>query len=135
MGRLTQLMLTMSIGMIIFYVLGILPTDSITGGFFTLITNPTSLLESTSPTSIIGIFLIAMAAIAVVGTTAFANDRSDFAVFAGFMFIIVAWVIDFFKIYGVLASYNPFIAMITLSPFMLYTLFTILEWWRGTDVS
>lgn len=135
MGRLINMLIMMSAILLVFFFVGLVPADSLSSSLIQIILNPVAFFSSTDITTFLGKLGVTLGATLLGGITAYLTDKSDFIIFGFFLGILIQFGADFLKIYNYVYSVNPIIATLIFSPILFIYAWTIIEWWRGTDIN
>lgn len=140
MGRAVPLLIAMSGILLLFYVFGLVEqTGSPTSTLLGLLLNPEQMSLGTVRTIFnlpvnIALTIAGITAAIVVALVA-ARLTGDPAVAVlipvSLYMLSLGW--DFVEVFTVVAEGNRLFAIIIFGPLFLLWLFTMVEWWRGTD--
>ena len=125
MGRMATYVLIISAFMIVFYIGGLIPENSM----INILLNPETLRTN--------LYLQVLTTMGSIGIgTAIVTSlagKNELAALIAFTTLFGSIILEFFSIYTAIASYNKILAFIVISPLCLLLILTVLEWWRGRD--
>lgn len=116
--------------MLLFYFFGLIDGGTV-DTLINLLLDPSSL-----PTSqkIIGLTSLAGGVVLATAAAVTLGFRADIVIFGTIVGTVVfGFIWDFLIVFNTIKDYSPAFAVLLLSPTILMSVFTVLEWWRGVS--
>lgn len=126
-GKFGTLMLTMGGSLVVFHLLGLLPSG-FTSYFLSLFLNPENLQTSDL---VIRISAIISGVVLVFASLRLLGFESDMAMLGSMILILMGFAWDFLIIFQTVASFSLPFAILVVSPLCLMYVIAVVEWWRG----
>lgn len=135
MAKFTNYIFIISGSLLLFYIFGMLPPESLTSQLFSLILNPTNITNSdfTNITITGGLSILTALTLGAGNYFRITNFKADFIVFASVIPILYSYGRDLLLIYNIIANSSQAIAILIFSPLLLVYVLTVIEWWRGIN--
>ena len=123
MAKLANYIFVMTGLVLLFYFFGFLE-NTFTSNIMNIIFNPTNVQFNT-------IIVVTITAMVGVATALAVFLRTDTAIFAPMVAVLLNFAWDFLSVVGKVAATSPEIAMLVFAPIIVVYVLTVLEWWRG----
>lgn len=100
-----------------------------TSALISWMSHPSALFQTTFYTDLINLLSLIAAAGVIVGFLV--SAKTDFAIFAGVVPMLLLIGFDMVTIYQNIALINADFALLFFSPFLAIYVLTVMEWWRA----
>lgn len=131
MGKLTNMVIFISILVLLFHFAGLIDGDTPISFVIDMLLNPSSFQTHSLYTELVAALALIAGTGAVIGL--FTPGRPDMVIKAGMITVLITVGWDFLVIFQKVSEVSYPLATIVISPFIITFILTLVEWWGGTD--